>query len=124
MAAARDAAANAYVPHSGFHVGAALICDDGTTIVGCNIESDSYGLTCCAERTTIFSALAQGHRRFTGLAVTCPDGNPAGDPNSVMPCGACRQVISEHCDPDMTVEIDGVGNFTVAELLPVPFTLN
>lgn len=76
-------------PYSGYTVGAALLTATGEIIGGCNVESASYGLTCCAERTAIYRALAEGHASFTALAVATRDGG--------SPCGACRQVIWEQC---------------------------
>jgi cytidine deaminase len=100
-------------------VGAALIDPDGTVHVGCNVESASYGLTICAERSAIFSAVAAGAARpFLALAVTCLD---ADEP--FTPCGACRQVISEHFSGSARVLVDRVGVFAPAELLPHAFTL-
>lgn len=119
-----NAADGAYVPYSGFHVGAALIDTDGNVTIGANVESASYGLTCCAERTAIFAHLVRHPgARIRRIAVACPDGNPAGDPNSVMPCGACRQIISEHLDPRGVIDVVGVGMFEIDELLPSAFTL-
>ena len=127
MDVARGSARAAYVPYSNFHVGAAVLTDDGI-VGGCNIENASYGLTNCAERTALFSAIASGYssavRRPTFLAVTCPDGDPSGNPQSVMPCGACRQVMSELLDGDALIAVDGVGAFTIDELLPQAFTLS
>jgi cytidine deaminase len=114
---ARAAAAVAYAPYSGFRVGAALECDDGSVVVGCNVENRSYGLTCCAERSALFSALSVGKRRFTALAIYSPD-----SPAPLPPCGACRQVLSEFVDPGFPViclGADGAAiELTVAELLP------
>lgn len=118
---AREAAARAVAPYSQFPVGAAVESDDGQIYVGCNIESASYGLTICAERVAIFSTVAAGARPRR-LAVTCVRGN-AEDPDSLMPCGACRQVMLDHMGPSATVIVDGVGEFTVRELLPRGFHL-
>ncbi len=118
---AREAAHHASVPYSRFPVGAAVQCDEGRVFRGCNIESASYGLTICAERVAIFSAVAQGARP-TRLAVTCVQGN-ASTPGSLMPCGACRQVMLDHMGPDAAVIVNNVGVFTVAELLPHGFQL-
>lgn len=116
---ARDAAQYAYAPYSHFRVGAALRDADGATFLGCNVESASYGLTICAERNAIFAALASGARRpFVALAVTCLD---AVTP--CTPCGACRQIISEHLAADAAVYVDGVGAFSPADLLPGAFSL-
>src|SRR3954452_8800530 len=87
MAAARGASNHAYVPYSNFPVGAAAVTADGSIFLGCNIESASYGLPCCAERTAIFSAAAVGHRIVRAVAVTAPR------VPTVTPCGACRQVM-------------------------------
>ena len=121
LQAARAAAHHASVPYSHFPVGAAVECGEGRVFGGCNIESASYGLTVCAERVAIFSAVAQGARP-TRLAVSCVQGDPA-TPGSLMPCGACRQVMLDHMGPDATVIVDNAGTFTVAELLPHGFQL-
>jgi cytidine deaminase len=93
----------------------------GSVYVGCNVESASYGLTICAERSAIFGAVAAGAARpFTALAVTCLDA-AEGD---CSPCGACRQVIVEHLRADAPIYVDGLGSFTSSELLPHSFTLD
>ncbi len=120
---ARGAAASAYCPYSHFPVGAAVIGQDDKLYLGCNIENASYGLTVCAERTAIFNAVSAGNRKIKGVAVTCLKGNTS-DPGSLMPCGACRQVISEFLDVEGKVLVDGAGSFTVDELLPLRFRLS
>jgi cytidine deaminase len=119
---ARAAGERAYVPYSRFRVGAAAEAD-GQTYVGCNVENASYGLTVCAERVALFSAIAAGHRRVQRLAVTCLDASAELGAGGRMPCGACRQVMAELMGPDGEVLVDGVGTFRVAELLPHAFTL-
>jgi cytidine deaminase len=114
---ARKIAMSAYAPYSKFHVGAALLCKDGTIIRGVNVENRSYGLTICAERNAITAAIAGGHLEFNALAISTPDSvEPVG------PCGACRQVIGEFMPPDTPVCFGGSGpdriNTTVGELLP------
>ena len=116
--AARRAAGNAYAPYSNYRVGAAVLCEDGRVFTGCNVENASYGLTMCAERTAIFSAMAGGAGKFTAVAIHAPQ------PPSPMPCGACRQVMSEW-GMDIVVLVSGhdgsVREFTLAELLPFSF---
>lgn len=85
--AAHAATQHARAPYSGFKVGAALLCDDGTLYTGVNVESSSYGLTICAERVALFKALSEGHSGFQAIAVICA--NRTWCP----PCGACRQVL-------------------------------
>ena len=114
---AQKIALKAYAPYSHFHVGAALLCEDGTIITGVNVENRSFGLTTCAERNTICAAIAMGHLRFKALAISTPDSvEPVG------PCGACRQVIGEFMSADTPVRFAGSGskqvNTTVGELLP------
>lgn len=110
----------AYVPYSKFPVGAALLTKDGKIFSGCNIENASFSLTNCAERTAIFKAVSEGVRDFEKLIVTANTTGP------VSPCGACRQVIAEFCEPGMPVILTNktgdVFETTVAELLPGAFT--
>src|SRR5436309_14978950 len=89
VAAARKAMTRAYAPYSKFRVGAALLTSSGRIFTGCNIECSSYSLTLCAERTAIFKALSEGHRRFTAIAIATKTGE------FIPPCGACRQVMAE-----------------------------
>ena len=115
---AQKIAQKAYAPYSRFRVGAALLCEDGTIITGVNVENRSFGLTVCAERSAICTAVAKGYLRFTALAVSTPDSvEPTG------PCGACRQVISEFMLPNTPVLFAGSGpnqvNTTVGELYPL-----
>lgn len=111
---------NAYVPYSKFKVGAALLTEDGTVYQGCNIENSSYGLANCAERTAIFKAVSEGVMKFKAIAVVADTKGPCA------PCGACRQVISEFCAPDMPVYLTNLNGdiqqTTVGELLPGAFT--
>ena len=88
---AKRAAGNAYAPYSGFHVGAAVLCRDGSVFTGVNVENASYGATICAERSAISAAITADHRDLSAVAVASPDGNAS-------PCGICRQVIFEFGD--------------------------
>ena len=121
---ARQAAERAFAPYSRFPVGAAVEDAEGRVFEGCNVESASYGLSLCAERVALFSALAQGAARpFRALALTCPAASPEEGAGGRMPCGACRQVMAEHLSPEAEVEVDGVGTFDMKGLLPVAFRL-
>ncbi len=120
IAAARLAAAAAYVLYSRFRVGAAVRAA-GAVYSGCNVENASYGLTICAERVAIFSAVAAGAREIEAIALACLDAKTDGGIGTLMPCGACRQVLAEFAGPDLPVHVDGAGTFTLRELLPDPF---
>lgn len=125
--AAIAAAEHSHSPYSGFRVGAAVRTATGDIVAGTNIESASYGLTTCAERVAMFSAIASGAGAPVDLAVACPDVGAdeiAANPGSVMPCGACRQVMSELLAPDARITVVGVGEYSIAELLPNAFTLD
>ena len=122
LAAARAAALLAYAPYSHFRVGAAVSAG-GMVYAGCNVENASYGLSICAERAAIVQAIAAGHRRVEAIAVACIDAPVAGARGSLMPCGACRQVIAEFGAPDTLVFVDGAGSFTLDALLPEAFRL-
>lgn len=116
---------NAYAPYSHFAVGAALLCADGTVYGGCNIENAAYSPGNCAERTAIFRAVFDGHRDFAAIAVV---GGPQGQPISELcaPCGVCRQVMREFCDPATFRILMGTSDTefiesTLEELLPYSF---
>lgn len=96
---ALEARKMAYVPYSKFAVGAALLCEDGEIIRGCNIENAAYSPTNCAERTAFFKAVSEGKTDFVAIAVV---GGPENeDPKEfIAPCGVCRQVMMEFCNPD------------------------
>lgn len=121
MRSARAAMKKAYAPYSKFHVGAAVLTKDGKVFSGCNVENASYGMTNCAERTAIFSAVAQLGPKLEVTAVAVA--NDHGVPCS--PCGACRQVIYEF-GPDAIVFFqgaDGEKQAHITELLPEGFRL-
>lgn len=118
--AARAARERAYAPYSGFRVGAAVEGGSGAVYTGCNVENAVYGLTMCAERVAIFSAVASGEREIKALAIVSGPGAP--------PCGACRQVLAEFTSRPERVSVivaNEQGNerrYTLAQLLPASFS--
>lgn len=124
--AAFEAQKKAYVPYSSFQVGAALLCSDGTIYGGCNIENASYGACNCAERTAIFRAVYEGRRDFTAIAIVGKL-TKSETFDYCAPCGICRQVMAEFCDPESFVIIlprsrTDYKTYTLKELLPLGFT--
>jgi cytidine deaminase len=110
----------AVAPYSKFKVGAALLTPDGEIITGANVESASYGLTCCAERVALFKALTEGWTQFVAVAVV------ARAPGVPMPCGACRQLLAEYAPKAVVWAADSrsprkIKEFSVMELLPAAF---
>jgi cytidine deaminase len=122
LESARGAARLAYADYSGFRVGAAVRVDKAI-YTGCNIENASYGLTVCAERVAVFAAVAAGARRIDAIAVACIDAMSNGPEGSLMPCGACRQVMGEFGTGDLPIHVDRAGSFALATLLPRAFLL-
>ncbi len=117
FSAARAVRAKAYAPYSNFKVGAAVETADGTIVAAGNVENASYGLSICAERSAIVSAVAQGHREFRAIAVAGPEGT------MTSPCGACRQFLAEF-NPAMPVYFTAPGGetrTTLEQLLPYSF---
>jgi cytidine deaminase len=116
--AARAARERAIAPYSGFRVGAALLTSTGETVLGCNIENATYGLTTCAERVALLKALSDGHRAFTRIAVVADTEAPT------PPCGPCRQLLWEYCG-DIPVVMANLTRVTatlqLGDLLPMPF---
>ena len=113
-----------YTPYSGFKVGAALLAEDGTLYTGCNIENAAYTPTHCAERTAFFKAVSEGVRSFRAICVV--GGKDGVLTEYAAPCGVCRQVMMEFCDPDRFQIILATGTdhydiFTLRELLPQGF---
>ncbi len=118
---ARD---NAYVPYSGYAVGAALLTEDGVLYTGCNIENASYGATNCAERTAIFKAVSEGHCKFRAIAIA--GGLKGQEPTDYAhPCGICRQVMREFADSDFIIIVaksaEDYRLYRMEELLPCGF---
>ena len=124
VALAEQARERSYCPYSGFAVGAALLCADGTVFTGCNIENAAFGPSVCAERTAVFKAVSEGHRDFKALAVA---GGTAGRPveHECPPCGVCRQVVREFCADDFPVYMSSGGGkyrrMRLSQLLPASF---
>lgn len=123
-----EAQKRAYVPYSGFMVGAALLGKSGKLYLGCNIENAAYTPTNCAERTAFFKAVSEGETEFEKIAIV---GNPKdvedGDGQLCAPCGVCRQVMQEFCDPDRFDVILGISAtdyqvYKLKELLPLGFS--
>ena len=118
-----EAMSHAYVPYSGYKVGAALLCADGTVYQGCNIENAAYSPTNCAERTAIFKAVYDGHRDFTAISVC--GGKDGVITGAFPPCGVCRQVMREFCKDDFLIYMvneKGYETVTLRELLPYGFS--
>ena len=122
---AKQAMENAYAPYSGYKVGAALLCADGTVFTGCNIENASFSPTICAERTAFAKAVSEGQREFVAIAVC--GGKDGVITGLFPPCGVCRQVMREFCREDFAVFLaDREGAYqtrTLAQLLPDSFSL-
>lgn len=111
---------NAYAPYSNYHVGACLLCKDGTTFLGCNIENASFGATNCAERSALFAAISNGYKKgdFEAVAIVS-DGD-----RIAAPCGICRQAFSEFVDEEFKFFLSNgkqETTMTIDELLPMRF---
>lgn len=120
---AKSVALNAYAPYSSFRVGSAILTKSGNVYVGCNMENTSYGLTTCAERNAIASAIAkEGKIELEQVVVYTQTAKPAS------PCGVCRQVIYEFCESDIKIhsccDTDEVLDTSIKQLLPEAFNLD
>lgn len=118
--AARKACQYAYAPYSNFPVGAAVLTDSGQIITGCNVESASLGLSCCAERVALFNAVSQGQRQIVALAIYTPTATPTA------PCGACRQVLQEFAADAVIISLcqsDQRLESSLSTLLPMAFSV-
>ena len=122
IAQATEARRRAYAPYSHFLVGAALETKDGKIYLGCNVENASYSATCCAERVAFGAAIAAGERSFSSMAIV---GGREGEEltSFCMPCGVCRQVMSEFFSPKTKIIYSDESESTLGELLPNCFAL-
>lgn len=115
---------NAYVPYSGYKVGAALLTQSGKIFTGCNIENAAYSPSVCAERTALFKAVSEGERDFVKIAVA--GGKNGKIASEFPPCGVCRQVMAEFCSPEFEILVvkaeNEYGVYTLKQLLPNAFT--
>lgn len=122
---ALEARKMSYSPYSGFSVGAALLCKDGSVYSGCNIENSAFSPTNCAERTAFFKAISEGKREFEKIAVVGGDSSEDIRLNFCPPCGVCRQVMKEFCSSDFEIIVaknpDDFLILTLAEILPLSF---
>ena len=122
--AAAEAQKKAYAPYSKFYVGAAVLCAGGEIYTGCNIENASYPAGNCAERTALFKAVSEGKTAFLAICIV---GGPEGKNEEFCPpCGICRQVLTEFCDPESFLVILAKGTeeyrcYTLEELFPLSF---
>lgn len=114
-----------YSPYSGFSVGAALLCKDGSVYTGCNIENSAFSPTNCAERTAFFKAVSESKREFEKIAVVGGNSSEEKPLNYCPPCGVCRQVMKEFCSSDFEIiiakNIDDYKIISLSELLPLSF---
>ena len=119
-----EAMHKAYAPYSGYQVGAALLCKDGSVYLGCNLENAAFSPTVCAERTAFFKALYDGHREFAAIAVCGGKDGMITKPSP--PCGVCRQVMAEFCKEDfriyLTDESNTIYEYSLSEILPLGFS--
>ena len=122
MLLAEEARLKAYAPYSGFKVGAALLAKSGKVYLGCNIENAAYTPTNCAERTAFFKAVSEGEFEFEKIAIVGGKEKPS---ELVAPCGVCRQVMAEFCNPSFEIVLGNSKNLkklTLGEMLPCSFT--
>ncbi len=120
---AREAMQNSYAPYSNYNVGAVLLCKNGGIYKGCNVENASFSATNCAERTALFSAISNGEKEFSAICVV--GGKYGKITEYAMPCGICRQALSEFCGADLKVYVgiseNDIREYTLGELLPFSF---
>ncbi len=119
-----DMQKRSYVPYSHFHVGCALLAEDGRIFTGCNVENSSFPVCTCAERTAFAKAVSEGAHEFTAIAIA--GGEEGGENRHCPPCGVCRQVMSEFCRGDFKLYLaktaEDYEEYTLNELMPKRFT--
>ena len=118
---AKEALKNSYSPYSRFKVGAALLTKSGRVYLGTNIENASFSATVCAERVALFSAIANGEKEFSKIAIVAEKDGEIQD--ECFPCGICRQTLVEFCDKDFVVVSGEDKEYTLLELFPNSFNL-
>ncbi len=123
-----EAKKNAYAPYSGYYVGAALLTEDGTVFTGVNVENSSFPVGVCAERSAFAAAVSKGHRKFTAICITSTKTvNPLAGDKYCMPCGMCRQFMTEFCTGDFKIitaaSPDDYQTYTLSTLMPGAFML-
>lgn len=126
MKKAQEARVYAYTPYSHFAVGAALLCEDGSIVTGCNVENAAYSPGNCAERTAVFKAVSEGKQKFKAIAVVgAREGEVPNGDSICSPCGVCRQVLREFCDVETFRVYMTNGTkmlcYALEELLPLSF---
>ena len=120
---AKEARNNSYSPYSNFKVGAALLTKSGKVYKGCNVENGAYSPSCCAERTAFVKAISEGETEFDSIAVV---GGKNDTNEYCLPCGVCRQFMSEFCSQDFKIFVSNnkeIKMYTLSELLPYSFKL-
>ena len=121
-AKAKEMLPRAYAPFSKFRVGAALLTKEGEVYTGCNVENSSFGATICAERTAFFKALSEGEEEFVKIAIV---GGKQELSDCCVPCGLCRQVMTEFCDSEFVILVgtpDDITPYSLETLMPLSFT--
>ena len=121
---AKEARNNSYSPYSNYKVGAALLTKSGKVYKGCNVENSNYVSGCCAEKTAFVKAVSEGEKEFDSIAIVGDNDDVIDD--FCLPCGACRQFMSEFCNKDFKIYISNnneIKSYTLGELLPYSFKM-
>ncbi|NLL39204.1 MAG: cytidine deaminase [Clostridiales bacterium] len=126
---AKDARKSAYSPYSHFAVGAALLCADGSVYTGCNVENSAFTPTCCAERVAFYKAISENAKGFTAIAVVGGRQDRENPEDFCPPCGVCRQVMLEFCDPESFLIVlgsspDNIKVYKLGDIMPLGFKMD